>query len=48
MYSKGKTNLEMSPHSSDLLTNIYNCIPKGLIQIFQYFLHTLKYIKKIS
>ena len=32
--------------SSDLLTNIYNCIPKGLIQIFQYFLYTLKYIKK--
>ena len=48
MYSKGKMNLEMSPCSSDLVTNIYNCIPKGLMQIFQYFLHTLKYIKKIS
>ena len=47
MYSKGKTNLEMSSCSLDLLTNIYNCTPKDLMQIFQYFLYTLKY-KKIS
>ena len=47
MYSKGKTNLEISPRSSDLLTNIYNCIPDGLMQIFQYFLYTLKNIKKL-
>ena len=37
----------MSPHSSDLIANIYNCMPKGLMQIFQHFLYTLKYIRKI-
>ena len=36
-----------SPHSSDVLTNVYNYIPKSLLQMFQYFLQILKYMSCI-
>ena len=38
--TSGSVRVKKPQCCSDLLTNIYECIPKSLWQIFQYFLYT--------